>query len=79
MEFIGSLEAAMQLCPFEIFFGFCDLKAALNDWLFIQVMAAPVLNNQNVVWFPVLTFTLPTHRLSSNCGSTARLPLSGVT
>jgi hypothetical protein len=42
MEFIASPDAATQLCTFEIFFGFCDPKAALNDWLFMQVMAAPV-------------------------------------
>jgi hypothetical protein len=33
-------------------------NAALNDWLFIQVIAAPVSNSQDVVWFPDLTLIL---------------------
>jgi hypothetical protein len=58
MEFIASPEAATQFCAFEIFLGFCDLKAALNDRLFIQVMAAPVPNSHDIVWLPVLMFIL---------------------
>jgi hypothetical protein len=42
----------------EIFFSFCVPNAALNDWLVMQVMAAPVLNNHHVVCFPVLTWIL---------------------
>jgi hypothetical protein len=38
---------------FKIFLGFCVQNAALNDWLFILVIAAPVSNSQDVVWFPV--------------------------
>jgi hypothetical protein len=50
----------MQLCAFAIFFGFCDPKAALNDQLFMQVMAAPVSKNHDVGCFPVLMVsTLP--------------------
>jgi hypothetical protein len=83
----------------EILFGFCIPNAALNDWQFMQVTAAPVSNNQDLVWFPVLTLILSRifspgakifysllqlvneamHRLSINCGSTALLPLNGVT
>ncbi len=33
-------------------------NAALNNRLFIQVIAAPMSNNHDIVWFPVLTFTL---------------------
>ncbi len=51
-------EVEMQLCALEIFFGFCVLKASLNDRLFIQVMAAPVSNNQDMVWFLALTLIL---------------------
>ncbi len=58
MEFIASPEAATQLCAFEIFLGFCDPKVALNDQLFMQVMAAPVSNSQDIVWLPILTFIL---------------------
>jgi hypothetical protein len=99
MEFITSPDAATQLCAFEIVFSFCDPKAVLNDQLFMQVMAAPVSNSQDIVWLPVLTFILSrnfssgakisnsllqvaneaTQRFNSNCGSTALLPLSGVT
>jgi hypothetical protein len=38
--------------------GFWFPKAELKDRLFMQVMAAPVSNNHDVVWFPVLTLTL---------------------
>jgi hypothetical protein len=89
---------ATQLCEFEIFFSFWDPNAALNDRLFMQVMAAPVSNNHDIVYFPVLMFILgqtfspdakismsllqvaneATQRFSSNCGSTAQFPLSGV-
>jgi hypothetical protein len=41
-----------------IFLGFWFPKAALKDRLFMQVMAAPVSNNHDVVWFPVLTLIL---------------------
>jgi hypothetical protein len=58
MEFIASPEAATQLCALAIFFGFWFPNAALKDLLFMQVMAAPVSNNHEVVWFPVLTLTL---------------------
>jgi hypothetical protein len=58
MEFIASPEVATQLSVFEIFLGFCDPKAALNDRLFMQVMAAPVSNSQDIVWLHILTFIL---------------------
>jgi hypothetical protein len=38
--------------------GFWFPKAALKDRLFMQVIAAPVSNNHDVVWFPVLTLIL---------------------
>jgi hypothetical protein len=41
-----------------IFLGFWFPNAALKDLLFMQVIAAPVSNNHDVVWFPVLTLTL---------------------
>jgi hypothetical protein len=47
-----------QLCALAIFLGFWFPKAALKDRLFMQVMAAPVSNNHDVVWFPVLTLIL---------------------
>jgi hypothetical protein len=37
---MASPAAVTQLWALEIFLGFCDPKAALNDWLFMQVMAA---------------------------------------
>jgi hypothetical protein len=55
---MASPEAATQLCALAIFLGFWFPKAALKDRLFMQVMAAPVSNNHDVVWFPVLTLIL---------------------
>ncbi len=71
MELNASLEVAMLLGAFEIFFVFCDPKAALNDWLFMQVVAAPVFNNHDFVWLPVLMFILsltfsPGAKISNN-------------
>ncbi len=45
MEFIASPDAATQLWAFDIFLGFWVPNAALNDRLFMQVIAAPVSNN----------------------------------
>jgi hypothetical protein len=42
----------------KFFFGFWLPNAALCDRLFMQVIAAPVSNNHDVVCFPVLTFIL---------------------
>ena len=53
-----SPDAATQLWAFEIFLGLWFPNAAFNDWLFMQVIAAPVSNNHDVVWFPVLTLIL---------------------
>ncbi len=58
MEFIASPDAATQLWAFHIFLSFWVPNAALNDQLFMQVIAAPVSNNHDVVWFPVLPFIL---------------------
>jgi hypothetical protein len=58
MEFIASPDAATQLWAFDIFLSFWVPDAALNDQLFMQVIAALVLNNHDVVWFPILTFIL---------------------
>jgi len=58
MEFIASPDAATQLWAFDIFLGFWVPNAALNDRLFMQVIAAPESNNHDVVWFPVLTLIL---------------------
>ncbi len=58
-NFIASLEVVTQLWAFEsIFLIFFGPKAALNDQLFMQVMGAPVSNNQEVVLFPVGTSDL---------------------
>jgi hypothetical protein len=46
-EFMALPEAAMQLCAYAIFLGLFWLKAALKDLLFMQVIAAPVLNNHD--------------------------------
>ncbi len=48
----------MQLWAFKIFLGLWVPNAALNDWLFMQVIAAPVSNNHDLVWFLVLTLIL---------------------
>jgi hypothetical protein len=71
MEFIASLDAATQLWAFKIFLGFWVPNAELNDQLFMQVIAAPVLNNNDVVWFTVLTVILsptfsPSAKISYN-------------
>jgi hypothetical protein len=58
MEFIASPDVVMQLWAFYIFLGFWVPNAALNDQLFMQVIAAPVSNNHDVVWLPVLTLIL---------------------
>ncbi len=53
-----SPDVATQLWAFDIFLGFWVPNAALNDRLFMQVIAAPLSNNHDVVWFPVLTLIL---------------------
>jgi hypothetical protein len=58
MEFFASLDAATQLWAFDIFFGFWFPNAVLNDRLFMQVIAAPVSNNHDIAWLPVLTLIL---------------------
>jgi len=53
-----SPDAATQLWAFDIFLGFWVPNTALNEQLFMQVIAAPVSNNHDMVWFPVLTLIL---------------------
>jgi hypothetical protein len=50
--------SATQLYALAIFLGFWFPNAALKDLLFMQVIAAPVSNNHDIVWLPVLTLTL---------------------
>jgi hypothetical protein len=57
-DFLHGIFVDLGALSFEIFLSFCIPNVALNDWLFIQVIAAPVLNNHDVVWFPVLTLIL---------------------
>jgi hypothetical protein len=57
-EFNLSPEAAVQCCEFCTLRGFLWGKAASNEFLVIQVMEAPVLNNQEKVFPPAIAVSL---------------------